>query len=317
MSSIHFRTVRFILYGLIVIFMPVMALAQSDQQNSGSAPVGQPLVREGDLALKLASELGVTNTDDEVEAESSLGGLDILPSNGWIADYPVTPDIIIELQNTVGAASSEGRLSMNKDGALKKFDDVVAGFGLSISPYTAGTSTTPAPANCQDYTDSEGIISSYSAEGPPVVTYYCPPPDYYYLYTWVPCPFRWSDRLFPGFFILHDFHRVIHRHGKVAITTNHFNELKSHHVFRVDPAERFKRKTFAGIGVSRPKDFISTGIPNSERTIFNGSHARTATGSMTVSPTTRGRSMESASPRGGERSSPHQDGGRSTIERGK
>jgi len=300
MRGIDFGVVKYIFYILIVMFSPLMVVAQS-------APIGQPLVREGDFALKLASELGVVSTDDEVEAESSLGELDILPRNGWIADYPVTPDVIIELHTVVGAASSDGRLSITEEEAFKKFNDVIVSFGLSISPNVSGTNNTPPQANCPNYADTEELINSYSAEGPPVVTYYCPLTDYYYLYTWVPCPFWWYDLSFRGFFILNDFHRIIHRHGKIAIATNHFNDFKSHHVFRIDPVERFKGKTFAGIGVSRPKDFISTGIPKSERTIFNGSHARSATGSVVGNSSSREGNAVMASPHGE----------RSTFERSK
>jgi hypothetical protein len=37
---------------------------------------------------------------------------------GWIADYPVTPDIIGELQSSIGAAADSGRLALNKDAAM-------------------------------------------------------------------------------------------------------------------------------------------------------------------------------------------------------
>jgi hypothetical protein len=281
--------------------MPAMIHAQSEQSNPGAPPVSQPLINEGSFAVELASAFALSNTDDEVEAESRLGELGIAPRNGWIADYPVTPDIIVELQNSISEASAAGKLSISKDDALKKFNDVTVSLGFSISPYTPGTNYQPTQTSCANYPNPEMINNSYTTEGPPVVTYYCPPPDYYELYTWVPCPFWWSDLWFPGFFILHDFHRIVHRHKKVVVITNHFNEIRSHHVFRIDPMERFRGRTFGGIGMPRHRDSIPTGIPSSERKIFNAPHAQGVPGGKMGSPTHHGREMISPPSGGGDR----------------
>jgi hypothetical protein len=106
------------------------------------------------------------------------------------------------------------------------------------------------------------------------VTYYAPPPDYDYLYTWVPCPFWWVDFWFAGFFILHDFHRIEFVNHRTVFISNHFNDIREHRVFRVDAVSRFHGRTFAGIGASHRGSFISTGVPRSERTIFNGTRTR-------------------------------------------
>ncbi len=286
---------------LFLLLMPAMILAQSEQSNPGAPPVSQPLINEGGFAVELASALAVANTDDEAEAESSLGELGIAPRNGWIADYPVTPDIIVELQNSLAEAAAAGKLSMSKDDALKKFNDVTIGLGLSLSPFIAGTNYQPTPAGCANYPNPAVVNDSYTEEGPPVVTYYCPPPDYYDLYTWVPCPFWWSDLWFPGFFILHDFHRIMHRHNKVVIITNHFNELRSHRAFRIDPMARFRGRTFGGIGMPRHMDSIPTGIPRSERTIFNAPHAQGVPSGRMGSPTPHGGGWISPPPSGGGR----------------
>jgi hypothetical protein len=79
-----------------------MVLAQSEQLRPGAPPVGQPVVSEGDFAVRLAFALAVVTTEDEVEAESRLGEIGIAPRNGWIADYPVTPDIVAELRRPTG-----------------------------------------------------------------------------------------------------------------------------------------------------------------------------------------------------------------------
>lgn len=95
-------------------------------QSENPPPIEQQLVREGDFAVRLASALGISATDEEVEAESRLGEAGITPRNGWIADYPVTPDIICELQKAVGTAADAGKLSVGRDEALKVFYDVAA-----------------------------------------------------------------------------------------------------------------------------------------------------------------------------------------------
>ena len=80
-----------LLFSLILIVVPVIAEAQ---QQAGSPPVGAPLIREGDYAVNLVNALNLSTTQDEVEAETRLGQAGITPSNGWIADYPVTPDVV-------------------------------------------------------------------------------------------------------------------------------------------------------------------------------------------------------------------------------
>ena len=81
--------------------------------------------------------MGVGNTDDEVEAETRLGEIGITPRNGWIADYPVTPDILGELQKSVSDAADARKLSMSRDEALKRLNDVSAQLGVGVSPLRA------------------------------------------------------------------------------------------------------------------------------------------------------------------------------------
>ena len=87
-------------------------------------PVGAPIVREGDFAMKLAEALNVGHPSSEAEAESMLGTAGIAPRNGWIADYPVTPDIIGELRDSVTYAAQAKTISMDQDTALKTLEDV-------------------------------------------------------------------------------------------------------------------------------------------------------------------------------------------------
>ena len=272
----------FIVSLFLLFLMPAVIHAQEEQAGQASPPIAQQLVREGDFAIKLQSSLGLGSTQDEVTAESRLGEVGIVPRNGWIADYPVTPDIISELQKSVSDAAIAQRLPVGRDEALKRFDNATAVLKLSIRPYAANQ---PRPSGPEQYADQTVINNYYSNQGPPVVTYYAPPPDYYYLYSWVPCPFWWADFWFAGFFILHDFHRIVYVNHRAVFITNHFNDMRDHRVFRVDAISRFNGRSFAGIGAphertaagigaSHSGNFISTGVPGSERTIFNGTRTR-------------------------------------------
>jgi hypothetical protein len=238
---------------LILIFAlsPVLLYAQTSQKPMDKPPISQPLVSEGTFAVELANELKLGTTTNESEAESLLVGVGIVPRNGWIADYPVTPDIMGELQTSVSEAADSGRISMGKDEALKSFQDVATDYNLSVA---AGQGAGEAPAaNCPD---STVINNYYSEEGPPVVTYCAPPADYGYLYSWVPYPFWWSDFWFPGFFVLADFAFVVefdghhhHHHGHFhkgrEFISNHFRDPSTGTISRIDPANRSNGRTFA------------------------------------------------------------------------
>jgi len=276
--------------GLFLLLLPAATRAQS----GGPPPIEQQLVREGDFAVRLASALGIGTTGDEVEAESRLGDVGIAPRNGWIADYPITPDIMGELQKAVGDAADANKLSVGRDEALKRLYNVAAAFGLPMSPYTGGTTYGAESSGSQNYPNPQGINSYYYDQGPPVVTYYYPPPDFYYLYAWIPYPFWYSGFWFPGFFVLHDFHRTVVINKRVVFVSNHYNDVRKHRVFRIDPGARFNGRTFAGIGVRNKKGFITTGVPRSETKIFHNPRERMAPGAKIVSPPPRGSSMTGA-----------------------
>jgi hypothetical protein len=259
---------------LLLFSFPAGAGAQAGTPKAEPAPIAQKLVREGDLAVKLVAALGLEATNDEVEAENQLAQVGILPRNGWIADYPVTPDIIGELQQKLGEVADAGKLSIDKTEALKRFDGAMAELNLAIKPHTADRNYQPKLEIAETYPDPTVINNYYVTEGPPVVTYYSPPPDYYYLYSWVPYPFWCASIWFPGFFVLNDFHRTIVINQRVVFVSNHFRDVRAHRVFRIDPARRFNGRTFAGIGVVDRRGFISTGVPRSDRTIFNGTRTR-------------------------------------------
>ena len=203
-----------VLTGVLLLVLPSTVAAESGYADGGYASagapsIGQPLIREGDFAVKLALALSMGTSRDEVEAENQLSAAGITPKNGWIADYPVTPDIIDELHNAVRDAASSGKIQLSVDVALGRLNDVMSQTGLSIDTQAGAKTESAELPGPPSYPSSTVINNYYQTEGPPAVTYYAPPPDYSYLYGWVPFPFWCADVWFPGFFILHDFHRTV------------------------------------------------------------------------------------------------------------
>ncbi len=182
--------------------------AQPGKVATQVPPIAQILIREGDFAIQLAEVLKIGQAQSEAEAESMLASAGIAPKNGWIADYPVTPDIIGELQNAIGEATDSGKLAMNKDEAMKTFQGLIAQQSLSVrADIESQSAGVEPPQNYPEYYEPSAIDSYYNDQGPPIVTYYPPPWDYSYMYSWVPYPFWYTGFWFPGFFVLRDFHR--------------------------------------------------------------------------------------------------------------
>ncbi|HYS42862.1 MAG TPA: hypothetical protein VEM32_02675, partial [Geobacteraceae bacterium] len=107
------RKTMVLLVSILLLVMPAIVTAQTappaapqaEKTKQAPPPVAPKLIREGDFAVKLQSALGLGTGEDEAEAESRLGEAGIVPRNGWIADYPVTPDIIGELNTSVSDAA--------------------------------------------------------------------------------------------------------------------------------------------------------------------------------------------------------------------
>ena len=99
--------------------------AQPGQNKPGPPATLQGLIREGSVAVKLVEILKMEEVKSEAEAENNLASVGIAPRNGWIADYPVTPDIVEELQNAIGEAADSGKLTMKKDEAIKAFQNLI------------------------------------------------------------------------------------------------------------------------------------------------------------------------------------------------
>ena len=113
--------------------------SQPEPNLTEAPPAGQSLVREGSFAMKLVEGLKIGEVKSEAEAENKLALVGIAPKNGWIADYPLTPNIIGELQNAISAAADSGKIAMNKDEAMKAFRGLV----MDIENQYAGVEPPP------------------------------------------------------------------------------------------------------------------------------------------------------------------------------
>ncbi|MFO7461169.1 MAG: hypothetical protein R6X07_11150, partial [Desulfatiglandales bacterium] len=219
-------TKKSLFIGAILCFLsaPLLVAAYSSADALEAPPVAQALVREGDFAVRLAEALKLGAPAGEVEAMSALAAAGVAPQNGWIADYPITPDILGELESAVADAADSGRLTVLRDEALVAFRGLAVEFDLAAvaaAPQGGDLQGEP-PQSYPLHSDPAVVHNHYYSAGPPVVTYYPPPPDYFYLYGWVPYPFYWHSFWFPGFYILHDFNRVVYvRHRTVKVVSNH------------------------------------------------------------------------------------------------
>ena len=258
-----------VMMSLAMLMMPLAVYSQSDQKSAGTPPVSQKLVPEGQFALKLATALKLGTPSNEAQAEDMLTSAGIAPKNGWIADYPLTPNVIGELQSTVTAAADAKKLPMGKEEALKAFESLTTEVGVAVSP-GSGQYAQSQPPTSSEYVQPEEINNYYSDEGPPVVTYYPPPWDYDYLYAWVPYPFWYTGFFFPGFFVLNDFDIIVvgHHHHHFRIS-NHFFNVRTHAFGRVDPVDH------AWTRGSRTTAFHPTATRNAASSIFNRSMQRT------------------------------------------
>jgi len=263
---------------LLAACLPLFPLAtfaandESQTSNHQAPPVAQTLVREGDFAVRLAADLKLGKPADEAEAEHMLSTAGVAPMNGWISDYPVTPQIIGQVDNSIATAAASGKLKMSVQEASMGLHQLVAQLNL---PAPAGNETAPAAE-----VGSSVVNNYYYNQGPPVVTYYPPPEDYAYLYDWVPFPVVWFGFGFPGFFICHNFTTFVFvSHGTfvrgTAIVSNRiFNPAIGRFVV-IDPVVR------TSTGAVRPM------------TAFRGTGGRSF---MTLADMGRGTALSGVSP---------------------
>jgi hypothetical protein len=139
---------------------------QSEQTKPGPRSIERSLIREGFFAMKLAEALKIGPVKSEAEAENMLGLVGIIPKNGWIADYPVTPNIIGELQNAIAAAADSGKIAMDKSEAIQVFEDLVIEIESQYASVEPSLSRQPYP-------------ETYYYPQPYYPPYYYPYPYYY------------------------------------------------------------------------------------------------------------------------------------------
>jgi hypothetical protein len=217
-------------------------------QDQKTPPVAQTLVREGDFAIKLAAELDLGKPSDEATAEDMLATAGVVPSNGWLSDYPMTPEIIGQLKDAVSTAAAEGKLKMGNEEAVKGLYYLAAQMNLPTPAGTGseaqqGSEQTPAaPPN------PSVVNNYYYDQGPPVITYYPPPYDYWYMYNWVPYPVFWFGFWFPGFYICHNFTTVVVSPVFLdrRVVTNHVIDPVTRRVAIVDPVSRVNGRVRPG-----------------------------------------------------------------------
>ncbi len=250
-----------------------------DQMNASIPPVEQALVPEGVFAVQLVQALEMGKVQDEVQAENVLSAVGIEPKNGWIADYPMTPDIVAEIETSVAGAAQARKITMGNEEAMRAVAGLEADLGLNIQPGGPPTAT----GEVQEASAPVEVVNNYYYDyGPPVVTYYPPPWDYDYLYAWVPFPFWCGGFFFSGFFVLHDFHRHIHFHDHDFVVTNHVVNRTTHTVSVVDPVSGHVGSSATVNRFASTQAFSSPKIQNSARTILSRSQSRIASGGVSA-----------------------------------
>jgi hypothetical protein len=298
-----------------VLFSVLAILAIAAPGYGARPPVEQPLIREGDFAVQLAKSFDLTATNDETQAESDLATVGIAPRNGWVADYPVTPDILAEIQDSVSQSAKSGRLGMDKDTAIRTVQNVLSDMGLPIrlagprkddqaSASREGYDTSRSSSSSNsEYESSSSYESRSTTEervaptygtpevedyyydyGPPVVSYYVPPWDYSYMYSWVPWPFWWGGVWFGGYFMLNDFNVVVFNghhghwghHGHDGHNGHNGDHRVSNHTrdangraARIDPANRLSNVNGAGRTGTRLASAGTNDFQRSGRSIMN------------------------------------------------
>ena len=113
--------------------------SESGRNIVGPPPSERNLVREGYFAMELAGALEIGEVKSEAEAGEKLAMVSIAPKNGWIPDHPLTPNTVGELRNAVSEAADSGKIAMNREEALRAFQDLMT----SIESQNAGVEPPP------------------------------------------------------------------------------------------------------------------------------------------------------------------------------
>ena len=125
---------------------------------SSPTPVAQALVPEGVYAQRLIETLKLGAVKDDAKAEELLSSLGIEPKYGWISEYPLTPEVLGELDKDIATASAQEKIAPSTDQAVKLVNQLKSqlGFNVGISPLTASPPTPPAVTKIYKYIDNKG-----------------------------------------------------------------------------------------------------------------------------------------------------------------
>ena len=136
-----------------------LPIPSTSQTGINPSSIEQTLVPESVFAMQLAEALKLGPVDDEAKAEELLSGLGIEPKNGWIAEYPVTPEVLGDIETGITMAGDQGKIALTKDQALKLFGDLKVKLGFDVKPGStppAGLIKKPGKTTVYSYTDSHG-----------------------------------------------------------------------------------------------------------------------------------------------------------------
>jgi hypothetical protein len=178
----------------------LLLAAVSDVNADAFPPIAAPLIRQGTLAVSLASSLGL-GAGSEAAAISNLSQLGIIPRGGWSASILVTPALIGELQNSIFLAARSGQLFISGSKVLTRFDSVRVGLGFPIFPANAAARAAFRNAN---FISPFEINRFFINNGLPLMTFFPPPAQFRRQFAFTPFPFVSSNVFFPGFFVRQD-----------------------------------------------------------------------------------------------------------------
>lgn len=228
-----FRIV-FVMTALVVLLPPVPPTPASAatfytwHESDGSvmftdspkgAPPGPPVsagpgtqpVTQGEFAVQLAEELGLSDDSDARAAADILSQVRIAPQLGrWNLDDPLTPELTYRLRRLTAAAAEAGWITVTPEQGLLAFDAAAALLGVTVPP----------DADTWDQASRNFTV----ADSPPLIYEVAPPPDLYPYYVWTPLAggFWRHNVLVTGVFVL-DTDRFFrhHRRHRVAWTRPH------------------------------------------------------------------------------------------------
>ena len=249
-------------------------------------PVTPPIIDEIEKGVLSAAEAGKLRMgkDEAQKAVQSLKiklGLNVAPGiNVQPAASQTAPrggagnTVIYKYTDKEGVIHFTDRYESIPKEYLNRIEMIQGSARPQISTEPADE-ITPPHGNYDIPNPGPEVINNYYYDyGPPVVTYYPPPEPYGYLYAWVPYPFWCSGLYYPGFFILHDFHRHVFFHEKPVVVTNHVVAKNGVHI--IDPVSRTLQGSMGPNRVTSQRAFSSPGVQSNARTIVGLTQKRTA-----------------------------------------